>query len=183
MPQTHKLVRDAVLLIMRDDTNGFNAKLAEALPFYGTVDETLAIQWSPDSAGVLYGRLGFGDVAVSKLRGRLTLQIAPNGSQWTNETRGIKWTGIVGVLLIFHLRYSYRELDDAPPEDDTAVSIATAIEDAVIEVFQHQAVQWPEGLIYAKPPDCPEGYQFELLDDGCEVTIAMSVGFKVDATF
>jgi hypothetical protein len=182
MPQTHKLVRDAVQTVMTED-DGFNAALATALPFYGITD-TIALDWLPASTSVLYARLGSTDFANSKLTGRLTLEIAPNGSQWTGETRGVKWSGRVGIRLVFRIRYSYRDNDDEPLADDAVTAIATAIEDAVIEVFQRQSIRWGDlGVVYAKPPDCPEGYVFDALEDGCEVTIPLSVGFKVDAEY
>jgi hypothetical protein len=177
MPKTHKLVRDAIEAVMRDDANGFNAKLAAALPDYGITDQ-IALDWGPGNTNVLYARLAGGDFQLSKLDGRLTLEVAPDGSQWTGETRGVKWSGIVGVRLIFRVTYSFRDGDTEPPEEDVVYSVATAIEDAVIEVFQ-QPTQLDPRLIYAKPPDCPEGYILTELEDGVEITLPISVGFKV----
>lgn len=180
--QTHKLVRDFIVQTMRDDQYGFNTALAAALPFYGVTDK-IALDWNADSTSVMYGILAGGDFAASKLKGRLTLAIAPGGSQYTGETRGIKWSGIVGLQLVFRILYSYRNGDETPPEDEQVLAIATAIEDALIDVFQRPALLWPDQLIYAKPPDCPGGYQFEPQPDGCAVTIPMSIGLKVDATY
>ncbi len=194
MPQTHKIVRDAVLSLMSDGDTGFNARLAYALPFYGISDpaQSIAIDWTPSSTSLLYCTLQPTDFKVSKLTGRLMLQIAPNGSQSTSATMGIKWSGIVGTRLVFTLRYSYRDGDEEPIEDDAAIAIASAIEDAVIEVFQRRTINWDDfmagspgdsrcQIAYTRPPDCPEGYIFEPLSDGCQVTIPMSIGFAVDA--
>jgi hypothetical protein len=178
MPQTHKLVRDVVEAILKDDTNGFNAKLAAALPLYG-VNEQIALNW--DTAGVLYGRLASGDFRLTKLDGRLTLELAPDGSVYTGEMGGgVRWSGNVGLLMIFRVSYSYRDGDETALEDGVITVVATAVEDAVIEVFQGHRM-WPDDLIYSRPPDCPEGYLLDPIDDGVEITIPMRVGFKVDA--
>jgi hypothetical protein len=36
-------------------------------------------------------------------------------------------------------------------------------------------------VVYAKPPDCPEGYLLTFLEDGVEQEIPISIGFTVDA--
>ena len=172
-----------MLAVLSDDETGFNAALREAMPFYG-IKEAIKIDWSPASTALLYARFASGDFELSTLKGRITLELAPSGSQWTGETRGMKWSGRIGIGLVFRVRYSYRDGDETPPADEYLISIAAAVEDAVIEVFQLPTINWGGlGVVYIKPPDCPEGYTLELLEDGSEVTVPLSVLFKIDVNY
>jgi hypothetical protein len=181
MARTHKLVRDAVTSLLSDSTYGLNVQLAALLTDY-SIPDAIRLEWENPSR-LAYGRIGSADVHASDLTGKLTLNIQPDGSQWTGETKGIKWSGRIGVRLVFRIRYSLRETDSELGDDDDAVTaIATAIEDAVIEVFQRTSIDWGAlGVVYAKPPDCPEGYLLTFLKDGVEQEIPISIGFTVDA--
>lgn len=176
MPQTHKLVRDAVWRVMAAD---FNAALATELAF-DDVTEVIALDWSPQSTTVATGALDF---RTSKLTGRLSLAIMPAGSQFEGDSLGAKWSGKVREQLEFHIRYSYRDGDETIPEDSAATVLGESIESAVIEVFRREGIDWGPGLTYLPAPDCPAGYQFEALSDGCAMTVPISVLFQVEADY
>lgn len=184
MPQTHKLVRDAVEALLAAEADGFNAQLATTLSEYG-INAAIALDWSSPGAGVLRARIPEGRVNLTHLKGSLTLQFATEGSQWTGETRGIQWSGLIGLRMIFRLTYSLKNDKELLAEDE-AEAVAEAIEDTVIRIFQRRTGNGFEaypGLVYARPPDCPEGYTFDAQGTGYIVVIPMRVAFRIDAEY
>lgn len=190
MSRVHKQVQAAVLAVLADETAGFNRQLATALEEYG-ITEAISLSWS-DRTKVTVGPAGSTDLESSYLTGRLVLRISPDGSQWSGETLGIKWSGRVFLRLVFDLNYACSRTDDIPLAADQVIAIAMAIEDTVIDVFQQRPTPAPllgaeegdyPGVVYAQPPDCPEGYQVTDEPDGTSVRIPIRIGFKVDATY
>jgi hypothetical protein len=180
MPQMHSAVRAAILSVMQDSDYGFNARMAAALPAYG-ISEEIQINWAT-AEGTYYGPLGSAGIKLSTLSGRLTFRTEPAGSQFTGEALGCKWSGNVNAKLVFRLEFSIREGDDNLPEETEAATIAAAIEDSVVEVFQSPTIGWGSlGVTYCPAPDCNEGYMFEQLADGWAITAPILVRFKVEA--
>lgn len=182
MPQIRKKVIDAMRAVMSDADYGFNAQFEAIRATYGL--DPVVLDWSADSTSVINARVSEADAGRTQLADRVTLCISTGGTAWTNETRFAKWSGIVDGLLDFRIRSSHEEREEDDIEDyDIIERFVGAIEDAVIEVFSRAAINWGAlGVVYAKPPDCPDRPDAVLFADGWEQAIPIHVGFKIDAT-
>ena len=185
MPMTRSLVLDAMRSLLADNTHGLNAQLAATREAYG-IDEPVWFDWSADAAhSVFYGGVSDQAARRTRLAERATLRMSTGSSVWTGETRNVKWSGVIEGRLQFLVRMSHEDREEDSIEDyDIIEQYIGWIEDAVTEVFARRDIDWGDlGVIYARPPDCPEPPDAVLYADGWEQAIPMRLGFRVDANY
>lgn len=184
MPVLRKRVLDAMRSVLADPVHGLNAYLAATRAAYA-IPEPCSFDWSTDSTSIFYGGVSDRDSRRTRLAERVTLRISTGGSIYTGQTRNVKWSGVIDGYLDFVVRSSHEEREEDSIEDyDIIERYVGWIEDAVVEVFARLSIDWGAlGVVYAKPPDCPELPDAELFVDGWQQAIPMRVGFKVDATY
>lgn len=185
MPQTRKLVLVAMRTVLADVATGLNARLAATRAGYG-IDSAVTFDWAAgESTSVFYGNISDSEARRTRLADRVTLRISTGGSVYTGETRNVKWSGLIDGNLDVLVRMSHEERDEDSMEDYDIIERYVAwIEDSVIEVFARLNIDWGSlGVVYAKPPDCPNLPDAVLYADGWEQAIPIRVGFKVDAAY
>jgi hypothetical protein len=189
MPQTRKLVRDAIRAEMAHETTGFNA-IFEALERYDAEDHPNGYRNIPDALDIDWsGSETFCEIALdestyglSQLAGPYGVSLSTSLSQTTDGTKFRKFAGDIIANLDFWVRHSAVQADDddGSMETDDTESIGDAIEDAVIEVMS-RAIDWrgTYGVSYSGNIAVPRGGIIQL-GDGYRQRVPIQFLFRLD---
>jgi hypothetical protein len=133
MPQTRKLVRDAIKSALADTDDGFNATLAAIAATYGI--DPFTIDWSDGSGNFIEANLDETGARASRLVTGVTVSLytseSRNKSLGENRSKTAAFEGT--ILAHLDIRLDFRDGEDV--NDDLTEDVADAVEDAIIQIL------------------------------------------------
>ncbi len=148
-----KDIRDAMVEALASPIDGFNARLAAVAGEYGI--QPFDFDFGSDSYNFLQAFYGVPeDVELSAIRQWPAMALYTTNATRNGLQKGVGFSGAVQAHVDIYLRYRLRDESVTDMETRDTESIADAVEDALLSVFQRRGLAWPTGCTYNGEINC-----------------------------
>lgn len=173
-----KDIRVAMVAALADSTLGFNARLAAVAGEYAI--QPFELDFGPDSYNFLQAFYGVPeDVELSAIRQWPAMVLYTTNATRNGQQKSVGFSGSVQAHIDIYLRYRLRDETVVDIETRDPESIADAVEDALLSVFQRRGLAWPTGCTYNGDINCDRD-PVVLYGDGYLQRLATQLKFEVN---
>ena len=172
MAKIRKTLRDSLISVLGNPSNGFNPTLAAIAADYGITP--FAIDWTTGSKNLFCGFLPAGQIEISEIAEYPAFVVYTSNAENRHTNKPKTFSGPVVAHVDVYVKFT------TGAEQHDTESVCEAIEDAIITCIERDSAAWPPSVGYTGQYT---GFwtPITLLSNGWERIIPIEMLFEVNA--